>query len=152
MIIGDTSKDNDIIRKVREHGLENRVILKGAVHRDDVPELLCKSKILALARPNSLQSEGGFPTKLGEYLATGNLVVVTKVGDISRYLRDKESAIIAEPNSVVSFTACLDHAIVNYEKLTDVRLTGYEVCNRVFNSKLQGRYLEEYLSGLLNEI
>lgn len=152
MIIGDTSKDNDIIRKVREHGLENRVILKGAVHRDDVPELLCKSKILALARPNGLQSEGGFPTKLGEYLATGNLVVVTKVGDISRYLRDKESAIIAEPNSVVSFSACLDHAIVNYEKLTDVRLAGYWVCKRVFNSNLQVRHLEEYLTRLLDEI
>lgn len=68
----------------------------GDVHRDKVPELLCRSKILALARPDNLQSEGGFPTKLGEYLSTGNLVIITDVGDIPFYLKDGESALIAK--------------------------------------------------------
>jgi glycosyltransferase involved in cell wall biosynthesis len=81
---------------------------------------------------------------LGEYLATANLVVVTKVGDIPNYLIDNESAIIAEPDSVDSFAYCLSYSIDNYNKLEQVRKQGYEVCISVFNSKIQGKRIEEF--------
>ena len=48
--------------------------------------------MLVLARPDNIQAKGGFPTKLGEYLATGNPVVVTKVGEIPNYLIDGVNA------------------------------------------------------------
>ena len=50
-----------------------------------------------MARPDSRQARGGFPTKLGEYLATGKPVCVTKVGEITVYLEDNVSAFLAEP-------------------------------------------------------
>jgi len=150
MIIGDTSKDEEIVRRVQAEGLEHRIILKGTIHRDKVPELLCRSKILALARPDNLQSEGGFPTKLGEYLATGNLAVVTRVGEIPHYLEDGVSCLMAEPDSVESFAKSLSYAIVSYDQLYEVRKQGWEVCQSVFNSEIQGKRLDEFFKELLS--
>ncbi|MDD3235130.1 MAG: glycosyltransferase family 4 protein [Candidatus Cloacimonetes bacterium] len=148
MIIGKTSRDNEIKVRAEAANLGDRVILMGSIHRDEVPILLCKSKILALARPNSLQSEGGFPTKLGEYLATGNLVVVTSVGEIPDYLEDSISALIAKPGSVESFVDKLKQGIQNYDALKSVRAKGYEVCKSVFNAKVQAHHLSDFLIGL----
>ena len=68
--------------------IKGRVIVTGSVKRDAVPALLCNSDILALARPANKQAEGGFPTKLGEYLATGNTVVVTNASGKVRFKAD----------------------------------------------------------------
>lgn len=150
MIIGDTGRDSEIVELLIKAKLIDRVILKGAIHRDLVPKLLCGSKILALARPSSMQSEGGFPTKLGEYLSTGNLVVVTAVGEIPDYLEDGISALIAEPDSAESFADCLDRAISSYEEHKDIALNGYKVCKSNFNAEIQGRRLVDYFSALIS--
>jgi len=151
MIIGDSGNDNKIKELAINTGLEKRIILMGNVHRDKIPELLCVSKILALARPDNLQAEGGFPTKLGEYLSTGNLVIVTSVGEIPLYLKDNESALIAKPGDEESFADKIKYAIENYDNLNNVRKAGYNVCVNNFDSKLQGLRLAEFFQQLINE-
>lgn len=147
-IIGNTSCDHLVKQRATEVSLEDRIILMGMVDRDDVPALLCSSKILALARPSSLQSDGGFPTKLGEYLATGNLVVVTAVGEIPNYLENEVSALIADPDSIESFASKLDIGITKNKEFSSVMVKGREVCTRVFNSKVQAVRLSNYFKRL----
>jgi len=151
IIIGDSGNDNMIKQLAINAGLGERIILMGNVHRDNISELLCRSMILALARPNNLQAEGGFPTKLGEYLSTGNLVIVTAVGDIPLYLKDNESALIAQPGDIESFADKIKYAIENYENLNNVRKAGYNVCVNNFDSKLQGLRLSKFFQQLINE-
>jgi len=151
VIIGNSGYDDKIRKIAMNADLDKRIITMGNVHRDNVPELLCRSKILALARPDNLQSEGGFPTKLGEYLSTGNLVIVTAVGDIPLYLKDNESALIAKPGDLECFAEKIKYAIENYENLNNVRKSGYNVCVNNFDSKLQGLRLSEFFQQLINE-
>jgi len=151
VIIGNSGYDDKIRKIAMNADLDKRIITMGNVHRDKVPELLCRSKILALARPDNLQSEGGFPTKLGEYLSTGNLVIVTAVGDIPLYLKDNESALIAKPGDIESFADKIKYAIDNYDNLNNVRKSGYNVCVNNFDSKLQGLRLSEFFQQLINE-
>lgn len=68
-----------------------------------MPQMLKNAEALVLDRPNSLQAQYGFPTKLGEYLLTGNPVVVTKVGDIPLYLKDGVSALLSEDRNPKEF-------------------------------------------------
>lgn len=150
ILIGDTSRDVGIRELAKDKQLEQRVILTGSMSRDEVPRLLCKSKILALARPGSLQSEGGFPTKLGEYLSTGNLVVVTAVGEIPDYLHHQKSALVAKPDSAESFAAELSYAIDNYDQLEAIRNAGFKVCQEIFNAKVQGKRLNSFLIDIVD--
>jgi glycosyltransferase involved in cell wall biosynthesis len=150
VLVGDTSRDSLIIEKVKSAGLMSRVVLKGNVHRDEVPHILCSSKILVLARPDNLQSEGGFPTKLGEYLATRRLVVITNVGEISDYLVNGESALISPPGDIRAFASSLSYAILNYKDLGNIMENGFQVCKQKFSAEVQAKKLSSFLSSLVS--
>ena len=92
--------------------------------------------ICALARPDSLQSKCGFPTKLGEYLLTENPVVVTNVGDISLFLKDQESAFISSPN-YDEFANKLRFVLQNPELAQLVGRKGCRVALEHFNAKTE---------------
>ncbi|MBC8342374.1 MAG: glycosyltransferase family 4 protein, partial [Bacteroidetes bacterium] len=96
----DTPKHQALIKKL---SLESNVFWKKEFPRDQIPAILKNAELLVLPRPDSHQARGGFPTKLGEYLATGNPVCATSVGEIPDYLKDGESIYFAEPGSVDSF-------------------------------------------------
>ena len=84
-------------------GVKESVVFTGEVSADAMPQLLVNAEILALARPDSLQARNGFPTKLGEYLSTGNPIVVTKVGEIPLFIKDKINGILANESDVDDF-------------------------------------------------
>lgn len=138
----DVEKQKEIIHK---YGLENRITYLGVLNKDQIPSFICNAELLVLSRPNSHQAQGGFPTKLGEYLATGNPVCVTKVGEIPNYLEDNVSAFMATPGDVDSFADAMDRALSNPEKARKVGLTGHEVAKREFNSEIQAKRLADFL-------
>jgi glycosyltransferase involved in cell wall biosynthesis len=151
-IIGSSRNENDIIllkKLVKSLDLEEKVIFTGNVYRDEIPIHLCKSKVLALSRPNNKQAEGGFPTKLGEYLATGKPVVVTDVGEITNYLEDGVSAFIARPDDYVHFSDKLIEVLDNYEKALKVGEAGRLVAFNIFYYKKQGLLLRDFIRKLL---
>lgn len=123
----------------------NRVIFEGSVSREDIPFYLMNSKILALARPSSRQSAGGFPTKLGEYLATKKPVLVTAVGDIPKYLIHKKNAFVVPPDDNEKFSLYLSYIIENYEEALNVASEGHKLVMDVFNYKKQSVYLDQFL-------
>jgi len=127
---------------IQKLGIESRVIITGPVKRDEIPDLLCKSDILALARPSNKQAEGGFPTKLGEYLATGNPVVVTNVGEIGLFLKDRKNAFMSEPNSAEKFSEKLREALVN-DNTAQIGIEGKKLVYNEFNYLTQAKVLEK---------
>lgn len=77
MIIGKTPSKVDEsgnLSLIKQLGIKDKVIFTGIVESERIPQLLKNAEVLALARPDSLQAQCGFPTKLGEYLLTGNPV------------------------------------------------------------------------------
>ena len=130
---------------IEEFGLTNRITYLGVLNKDQIPMFVCNADLLVLSRPDSHQAQGGFPTKLGEYLATGNPVCVTKVGEIPDYLEDNVSAFMATPGDVDSFADAMDRALSNPDNAKKVGLAGREVAEREFNSEIQAKRLYEFL-------
>lgn len=130
---------------IKQYGLESRVHYLGTLNREQIPPFVCNASVLALSRPDSHQAHGGFPTKLGEYLATGNPVCVTKVGEIPDYLEDNVSAFMAEPGDVDSFADALDRALSDKENAERVGLIGRKVAEENFDAKLQAERLVRFL-------
>jgi len=140
VLIGDNSRVNelnDLLRVVKESKNRDRIIFTGRLDRDDIPQLLINASVLALARPDNEQAKGGFPTKLGEYLATGNPVIVTKVGEIPFYLGHKKNAYLAEPNNPKDFAEKLKNIFNDYEKAKYIGFQGKKLALSVFNYKTQ---------------
>lgn len=134
--IDETSKDYQVnLRLVKELNLDNRVVFFGAVPFAEVPQRLVDACVLALDRPNCQQAKYGFPTKLGEYLLSGNPVVVTAVGDIPCYLKDKENALLAKADSITSFAEKLSWALSHPTEAKVIGEKGKELALREFNYK-----------------
>lgn len=141
----DTPKHQKLIK---ENGLEDKIFWKGEFPRNSIPAIIKNANILALPRPDSKQAQGGFPTKLGEYLATGNPVCATKVGEIPDYLEDEKSVFFAEPGSVFSFVETLRRALQNTQLAKKVGRKGCEVAEEYFNKDIQSKLLFNFLNNL----
>lgn len=142
MIIGrgaNNEEFSNINNLAKDLGIAEKVIFTGQVSHNLMPKLLKNASILALARPDSLQNKNGFPTKLGEYLATGNPVVVTSVGEIPNFLIDKENAILAKPGDSDDFATKLGWVADNYEKAKEIGNQGLLLSSEAFNYKVQSQ-------------
>lgn len=150
LLIGGSSTPEDLVR-IKDFAKgkgDGRIIFYGKASRDDIPNLLVNAKALALARPSGLQSTGGFPTKLGEYLATSNPVVVTAVGDIPRFLNENNSFIV-EPDNNESFANRIVKIFSDYPLAQKIGQRGREVAEQNFNYKVQAPRIHDFIQGLL---
>ena len=128
---------------VKEKGLNN-VFFYGRAPREEMPRLLINARMLCLARPTTTQATYGFPTKLGEYLATGNPVVVTAVGDIPLYLNDSNSYIVkADDNK--AFSERMLEVLDDYDKAIKIGAQGKALALNVFNADVQSKVLNDWL-------
>ena len=138
----DVPMQKELIEKYK---LKDRVIYLDAIVKDKIPVFIKNAELLVMARPNSRQAQGGFPTKLGEYLATGNPVCATRVGEIPDYLEDNASAFMAEPGSVYSFADAMHRALSDKENAKRVGLNGRKIAEENFSVDLQSKRLLEFL-------
>lgn len=133
---------------IKENDLEDKVFWKGEFSRDQIPAIIINADLLVLPRPDSKQAQGGFPTKLGEYLATANPVCSTTVGEIPDYLSDGESVYFAVPGSVDSFADAMRRALSNPEEAKRIGANGHKVAETHFNKDIQAKKLYDFLLSL----
>lgn len=145
-LLGSASKE-DMLRlknKIESLGLNDVVFFLGSKNAEEIPSILSNSDLLVLARPDNNQAKAGFPTKLGEYLASGKPVVITKTGEIPKYLIDNKSAYLAAPDDINNFANKVIFAL-NDENSKKIGANGYEVANKNFNYSLYGKEILEII-------
>jgi glycosyltransferase involved in cell wall biosynthesis len=139
---GPTAKDDAACRlRARQLGLDDRVRFLGRLERDKTTEVIRTASALALARPQSLQADAGFPTKLAEYLATGRPVVTTSTGEISKYLVDRVSAFLVPPGDVGTFAQALHEALIDSQKTRAIGARGRQVALDCFDFRVNASKL-----------
>lgn len=131
---GDESGNLDLVDKL---GISDVVVFTGMVKASEIPQRLKDAEIVVLARPDSLQAQCGFPTKLGEYLLTCNPVVVTKVGDIPLFLEHKESALLSEQRDVKAFAQNILWAIEHKDEAQVIGQNGCKIAMSEFNNETE---------------
>ena len=133
----DSNTKRELLDLVENLSLQNNVIFTGSVPPQEMPILLKSSKILALARPDNIQAKYGFATKIGEYLMTERPIVLTRVGAVENYLKDKENCIFATPNDINDFADKLLWTIENNDIAMHIGKKGKEVALKYFNAEIE---------------
>lgn len=147
-LIGPKKPEKDYLEQleiIKQEQLDHYVDYLGEMPREEIPNLLIDSDCLVLARPDSKQAQYGFPTKLGEYLATSNPVVVTSVGEIPLYLKDNINAFVAKPDDVVDFANKISNALRDTENASKIGRKGFEIANKHFNAEIQSSQMFKVL-------
>ncbi len=133
--------EQDNVELVRTLGLNDKVVFTGILSAEKIPQILVNAEVLVLNRPNTLQNESGFSTKLGEYLLSGTPVVATTVGDIPLFLKDGVNALLADPGDFFAVEQKIDWALSNPQLASVIGDSGRNVALSSFNATTETRKL-----------
>lgn len=128
--------------------LEGKVLLKGVINFDSVPIILKESCILVSSQPNTKRAAGGFPTKLGEYLASKIPTIITDVGEIRKYNPNNSYFSLVKPEDPNDFAKKILTVLENYEEYRLKALSGYSFAKEKFDNKFIGLELLSFLKNL----
>ncbi|MGN6639089.1 MAG: glycosyltransferase, partial [Mucilaginibacter sp.] len=140
---------NTLESVISDLGLKDKVFIKGKISNDKVPAVLVNSYVLLSSQPATMRAQGGFPTKLGEYMAVGRPTLLTDVGEISKYITDGENAWLARPNDPDHFAEKLEYIINNYNEAMKVAENGKKYILQNFDYKIQVTRLVAFFTNLL---
>lgn len=140
---------NTLESLISDLGLKDKVFIKGKISNDKVPVVLANSYVLLSSQPATMRAQGGFPTKLGEYMAVGRPTLLTDVGEISKYITDGENAWLARPNDPEHFAEKLEYIIDNYTEAMKVAENGKKYILQNFDYKIQAARLVAFFNNLL---
>lgn len=135
--------------KCKDLHIDKSVVFTGPIPHEDMSKWLSSAIMLTLARPNNKQAEGGIPSKVGEYLATGVPCIITNVGDLHLYLIDNLNCYISIPDSPEEFAKKLIECTQKQDKNIGIEARNvvkqFDYLNQTKNlySYLEERYGKE---------
>jgi len=94
---GEKNNINKVLKKINK---KEGIKYLGYLSDNDFYRFIQDSDILCMVRTKSNFADAGFPFKLGEYLASGNPVIASNVGDVKYYLEDKKDAILVGAGNI----------------------------------------------------
>jgi len=152
LIIGDLTNGDTIVPQLRKYALdygidENSITFTGLTSHIKIPGLLLSCQICIITRPNGVFAEAGFPTKLGEYFACRKPVVITRIGDMQIYFKDKEHVVFAEPENIDSIVRAIEYLINNPIKANEIGINGYKWMDENLNFINQSKKISKFLNG-----
>lgn len=133
---------NEIKNLIRDN---KKITYVGLIPEEEYYPFLNKANVLLMTRIDSNYANSGFPFKLGEYLASSNPVIATKVSDLGNFLSDKEDVIFAKPSNVESIVEALEFTYLHKSQVLKIGKRGKEVANEHFNPEKNGVLLEKFL-------
>jgi glycosyltransferase involved in cell wall biosynthesis len=148
LIIGGGSRLAVLKRQTELVSLEGSIEFTGLLPRPKIVEKLYESNLLVLPRRAGTFSSFGFPTKLGEYLATGKPVIATSTGDIPLYLKDRESAYLVQPGDVKALADRIQEVITHYETAIQIGQAGQRVAAQYFDIEPNCRRVISFINEL----
>lgn len=134
---------------IDENKLENKVFFKGKASYEEVPTVLCNATLLVSSQPDTLRASGGFPTKLGEYLMSSVPVLLSDVGENSKFVSDNKQVFFAKPNSIEDFAFKMQSIFSNYEFAKSVALEGKRYVINNYSHVMKGKELLNFISEIV---
>lgn len=120
---------------IRQYGMEERIFIKGRLDYSKVPQVLVNASILVTSQPNTKRAEGGFPTKMGEYMMTHVPMLVTDVGEIKQYVQDGVNTYMVPPENPEAYADKLRYILKNTDDAKLVAERAYEYAILHFTAK-----------------
>ena len=123
-----------VLRQVKEAGLQNRVITHNALPRPEVVKLLSQSDVKVLASvPTKQGKREGIPVVLMEAMAMGLPVVSSQLSGIPELVEDEGAGILVKPRDVKALAGALERLYQDPELRLRMGQAGRDKVIREFN-------------------
>jgi len=145
VIAGPIDRNGSVFKSIQEcilrNGADDSVVFTGNLKSDEIPGLLMHATGIIMAPPKDFES-GGFPTKLGEFLASGTPTICTRVSDIEFYIAENE-AFLAKPDNIGELVEHMAFIVENPSESRETGFRGAQKARKIFNA-------ETYISKMID--
>lgn len=146
----ESPQKHEILRIIDQYQLSEKLTFVGYLYSEQIRDYLSKASLVIINKHPNQQNKYGFSTKLGEYLAAGKPVIITKVGEAMNWLKDGESAYIIEPNDTDLLAKTIVDAFSDPEKRKAIGKNGQKVCKDNFDFRNYGENIGLFLQEISN--
>jgi glycosyltransferase involved in cell wall biosynthesis len=136
----------------RTGALDERVELPGILPRPELLALYAAAHGLLIPLFDDIRSTARFPTKTGEYLASGRPLVTTAVGEMPRYFQDGVTAFMCPPGDPQVYGEKIADLLSDPGQAAAVGRAGRELCRRTFDYRIHGPALVGLLKALSGDV
>jgi glycosyltransferase involved in cell wall biosynthesis len=148
---GEQGREARVDALIQKLGVADRVERHGFMPLSGVRKEIAKASLLVNLRRDGIWSHSGLSTKLSEYLASGRLVLASRVGDVDCYLKHGESALLMSPQCEVhEIVGALSFALASLQSRQRIGAAGRAVAVREFDMPVAQQRLETILQNVLN--
>ena len=109
VLVGDGQSRPSVERIVQQNGLQQSVIMTGAIAHTDVPGMLSIADIAVVPSAPISASQGGTgtPLKIFEYMAAGKAIVATALDQASGVIQDGHSGLLVQAGDANGFAQAM---------------------------------------------
>jgi glycosyltransferase involved in cell wall biosynthesis len=124
---------------------DGRIRICGYLDRPDLLSAYRRAAALLVPLHDELRSRARFPSKVGEYLASGRPIVTCNVGEIERFLQDGDTAFIAAPDDVAAFSGKMVAVLEDTPRAAAIGAAGRRAAQELFFYAPQGIRLKSLI-------
>jgi glycosyltransferase involved in cell wall biosynthesis len=143
---GDPAAEALTSRIAGDVGDDGRVLFAGYLPRPELLALYQDATALLIPLFDDVRSLARFPTKTGEYLASGRPVVTTGVGEMARAFTDGEDAVVAPAGDPGEYGRRICALLADRESASRIGSAGREYARAHFDYGLHGASLVQAFS------
>lgn len=107
VLVGKGSEEEKIRDFVKDHNLEDRVRINGAIFGKEMDKIIEKAKVVLV--PSEWYENGAFVAL--QALAKGKIVVASDIAGLSEIVQDGETGFLAEPGNPDSFATAIQKVL-----------------------------------------
>jgi len=145
---GNGEAMNAFYARVTQSPHKEKINYRGYLSDDEYYSVLNSADIPCVTRIDSGYACAGFPFKLGEFLATGKPVIVSRVSDVDRFLVHKHNAMLVKAGSSNEIYGAVEFLINNPNVAEAIGRRGREAADSFFDHKKQGKTLIRFLENI----
>ncbi len=150
LVVGET-KPGQLDRfknDLRKMGGDSGIKVYSNIDYKDLVELYMNAMALLIPLRPTRQDIARFPHKIGEYVASGNPLITTNVGEISYYFKHLQTALIAEKYDATLYSKWMKFVVDNPEEAAAIGKRGKEMGRKEFDYLNYSQKLKSFLEEL----
>jgi glycosyltransferase involved in cell wall biosynthesis len=145
VISGSKKKKEKLYQRIDQSPKIQKIHVFENLDYDVLVKKYINASALLVPLRDTIQDKARLPHKIGEYTASGNVVISNRIGDIPFYFQHTENALIADNYDVHEFAGMMEFVIQYPNEAKIIGLAGYETGMKIFNYKTYGKQILNFM-------
>ena len=131
---------------ISKYNIGEYIHFLGYVSSEELREYLAKASLVIINKYPTQQNKYCFSTKLGEYMAAGKPLIITRVGEAMNWLTDGYDSMMVDPNDVGQLSDTIFKAFSDVTTLRIIGENARKSCQSFFDYRNYSASLLEMLN------